>query len=383
MRWVVIPLIALSLMTQAAPPAHAEGTDLLKEYNQQQDKLKWLREQKAKADNDLQRVNIEVLEAQAQLDKVTQEVVEADSQLTLIKSQRAAAQDQYTKIQADLQKTQAQFDKKKATLAKRVRSISEDGRVTYLAVLFGAASFSDFINRFEMLKLVVKRDAELFTSVRKDKQVLEDKKVAALKRKNELDVLEAQAKDRFNVAEAKRTEKAQVSRSLDMNKRALAAQLDQLDQQEQATRDQLEALMLSMNRPAGSFSPIWPVHGRITITDPFGPRMHPILGVARWHYGTDIAADLGQAVYAIEDGVVVQAGWDDAYGNLVVIDHGGGNSSWYGHSSVLLVRKGDQVKRGQQITKAGSTGWSTGPHVHLEIHIAGKPVDPVTLLPKQ
>jgi murein DD-endopeptidase MepM/ murein hydrolase activator NlpD len=74
------------------------------------------------------------------------------------------------------------------------------------------------------------------------------------------------------------------------------------------------------------------------------------------------------------------AGWNDAYGNLVVIDHGGGYASWYGHASKLLVRVGDTVKRGQQITQAGSTGWATGPHVHLEIHVNGTPVDPMTYL---
>lgn len=383
-RWVLIPLMAVTLMAQAAPPARAEdGADLLQELNKQQDKLKWLQEQRGQAENDFQKTSIDAVAAQVQLDEATEAADAAAAALVTVRGQLAASQAELTKVQENLKKTQARYDQKKATLGNRVRSISEEGRVSYLAVLFGSATFSDFISRFEMLKMVVQKDAQLFTEVRKDKQDLEDQKVLAMKRKSELEVLTAQAAEKTNLAEAKRSEKEQVSRSLERSKQALAAQLDEFDAQEQATRDQIEALMLSMNRPAGSFSPIWPIRGRIIITDPFGPRLHPILGTNRMHYGTDMAASMGQAVYAIEDGVVVQAGWDDAYGNLVVIDHGGGNSSWYGHASKLLVSKGDHVKRGQQITQAGSTGWSTGPHLHLEIHIAGKPVDPVSILPKQ
>ena len=122
----------------------------------------------------------------------------------------------------------------------------------------------------------------------------------------------------------------------------------------------------------------WPVSGEIT--SPYGYRTHPIWGTTIYHSGIDIGVDEGTPVHAADGGTVAWSGWMGGYGYAVVIDHGNGMSTLYGHNSELAVSEGQDVGKGQVIAYAGSTGNSTGPHVHFEVRISGDPVDPMGYL---
>ncbi|WHH59985.1 M23 family metallopeptidase [Petroclostridium sp. X23] len=129
------------------------------------------------------------------------------------------------------------------------------------------------------------------------------------------------------------------------------------------------------NVPGGKF--LWPTPGYYNITSPFGNRWHPILKKYKIHTGIDTSAPSGADVVAANDGKVVVSETHAAYGKRIIIDHGDGFSTMYAHNSSLLVKAGQEVKKGQVIAKVGSTGWSTGPHAHFEILVKGKPVDPM------
>lgn len=374
-HWMALAVVG-TLVLQTAPHASAGTSD---ELNQLQQQLNQIQEQKDAATNEMARIEDEAQEAQLQLDLADQELSAINSQLTVLQTQLAVTNNELKQIEADLQAATKVYVQRKGALATRIRTIQEEGRVSYLGVLFGASSFSDFISRFDVLKLVIKQDSKLFAQIRKDKVALEEKQATAQDKKSHLITLEAQQKAQLAEAETKRSEREVASRSLDSRKRQLQAQLDAYDQEAAAVTDKVWLLQQAQNRAGGSFNPIRPVRNS-TITDVFGPRMHPILGVWKQHNGTDFAVNYGTPILAIESGVVIVAGWNDAFGNLVVIDHGGGIASWYGHSSKLLVKEGDTVVQGQQIAEAGSTGWSTGPHCHLEIHVNGQPVDPMSYL---
>jgi murein DD-endopeptidase MepM/ murein hydrolase activator NlpD len=116
------------------------------------------------------------------------------------------------------------------------------------------------------------------------------------------------------------------------------------------------------------------------ITSGFGWRMHPVLGYERFHAGIDIGADYGSTIYAADQGIVMFAGWYGGYGNAVVIDHGGGITTLYGHTSELYVVEGQTVSKGTAIAAVGSTGLSTGPHLHFEVRRQGEPTDPMAYL---
>ena len=154
-------------------------------------------------------------------------------------------------------------------------------------------------------------------------------------------------------------------------------QLNNLDSQITA----LTKLAIGEDFVGGEF--IWPAPGYTTITSRFGMRFHPVLKVYSLHKGTDIGAPTGSYVVASNDGVVISSTYTTGYGNMVMIDHGGGIVTLYAHGSELIAQLGDQVKKGDLIMKVGSTGWSTGPHLHFEVRFNGQPIDSLEFLNNQ
>jgi murein DD-endopeptidase MepM/ murein hydrolase activator NlpD len=375
LRWLAVSVLAVHLVAQPAPSARAED-----ELTKLQQELNRIQQQRQQASNELARLQSEVAEAQKQLELVEVQLNQAQQELDLITTQIAATNQELQRVEAELAETQKRYDQRKELLGRRIRAIHEEGRVSYLAVLLGSTTFGDFISRYDMLKVIVQQDAALFSQVRQDKLALEEKQQQVRDRKDKLEALQARQKEQVVAWEQKRAEREQVSRSLSTRKASLIQQLDAFDREAEAIYQTIWEIQQRQRRQAGEFAPIWPVRQHV-ITEYFGPRIHPILGVPRQHNGVDLGVPQGTPVYAVESGVVIMAGWNDAYGNLVVIDHGGGTSTWYAHNSKLLVKVGDAVKQGQQISESGNTGWSTGPHLHFELHINGQPVNPLDYLP--
>jgi murein DD-endopeptidase MepM/ murein hydrolase activator NlpD len=123
---------------------------------------------------------------------------------------------------------------------------------------------------------------------------------------------------------------------------------------------------------------IMPTNGELSSS--FGYRRHPILGTVRLHAGTDLGASYGTPIWAAKDGEVIFAGWNGGYGNCVIVAHEGGISTLYGHQSEIAVSVGQQVSQGEIIGYVGSTGQSTGPHLHFEVRVGGEPEDPMLFL---
>lgn len=377
-RRLIASAVAVGLLGQWGAAAYADWQDDLNEAMEQQQNLE---EQRQQTQSELSQVYSAAEEAQAQLEAVEQQLAEANEELDALNGELATAEGELAQLEAEMQAAQDRYDERQRLLARRIRSVQEEGRVNYLGVLLGSTSFSDFVSRLDALKSVVKQDAKLMTEIRTEKDQLAAQQEEVENRRSQLVALKDRAEERQNQVIAMRDEQELASRTLEDRKRELEAQLDAYDQESQRIAGEIWAIQQRSNRQnVDGFSPIYPLSSFV-ITDTFGPRLHPILGTWRTHYGTDFAASYGQPVHAIEDGVVIMAGWSDSYGNLVVIDHGNGYASWYGHNSQLLVDVGDTVMQGDTIALAGSTGWSTGPHCHLEIHVNGEAQDPMSFLP--
>lgn len=376
-RWALVVLAAL-LLNMALPlqPFSAQANDIRAQLEQAQRDLEAVRQKQAELQNALADVAFQAEEAEAQLRLVEAELVAANANLAVITAEYEEVSAELEQVEAEVADAQARYDEKREILGNRIRAIRENGPVDRLSVLFGAASFREFISRAEILKMIAQKDRELVEEVKAEKLALEEKQRQVEGRKIRLAALKAEAEEYQATVVAKRVEREQVSRSLEDRRAALAAQLDEMEWYSQQLAEQVAALVRELNRQAGVFAPIPPVTP-VIITDHFGMRWHPILGVQRMHYGTDFAANWGQTVYAIEAGVVLQTSYDDVFGNLVIIDHGGGITSWYAHNSSIIVSEGQAVSQGDPIAYAGSTGWSTGPHVHLEIHVNGERKDPL------
>ena len=266
------------------------------------------------------------------------------------------------------------------TLHRRLRDIYKNGQVNYLDVLFGAKDFNDFVSRMDILKKILAYDNALIQGTRSDRAAL-------AKAKEQLEV------DRGKIVELRKLaviKRDQVASRRQERQGVLNAATYERETAEQAYRELIETskeieqmirrIQSGEKNVGGSTGTmLWPAEGEIT--SPFGWRTHPIFGTQRLHTGIDIGADYGDTVRAADGGVVIHSDWMGGYGNAVIIDHGNGISTLYAHNSQLLVSEGQSVAKGQAISRVGSTGYSTGPHLHFEVRQNGSPVNPLNFLP--
>ncbi|WP_439653906.1 murein hydrolase activator EnvC family protein [Selenomonas ruminis] len=277
-----------------------------------------------------------------------------------------------------LKEVKADYEVKSARLAKRVRDIYINGQISYLDVLFGAKDFSDFMTRMDLLKKIIRQDYDLVHGVLDEKKDIEATQASLEKDKKIREEQELKARQAKQVMEEKVRRRQELIDKMKSDKATVDREYDEL----MAASKQI-ALMLQRSSMAnlpvsGDGSMIWPVGG--TVTSEFGWRTHPISGTRKYHSGIDIGADYGTPIAAAQSGTVEYAGWISGYGNTVIINHGGGITTLYGHNQSLAVSAGQQVSQGETIAYCGSTGNSTGPHCHFEVRSGGEPVSPYNYL---
>lgn len=271
-----------------------------------------------------------------------------------------------------------EIDDNNALLEKRLRVMYMNGTAGYLEVLLKAEDLVDALTRMDMIQLIVKSDVDLLKSINEQKSQVE-----LLKEDQEKERLELTAV--INKLNVKQNEVMTASRSKENYMSSLQSNIKEMQRQEaamEAQSAQIEKDILAAQRAveyAGG-EMAWPVPGQYRVTSNFGGRADPITGARANHGGTDIAAPYGSAIVSANDGVVIYAGWHYSYGNYVIVDHGGGIATLYGHCSKLLVSKGQEVSRGEKIALIGSTGYSTGNHLHFEVRKNGVRTQPMDYL---
>ena len=335
-----------------------------------------------------------------QLRQIEEQLRQATAELGTIKEQRVAVENDITLNERQLAEAQKRLEGRESVFYKRVRDIYINGRLSYLDVVIGSKDFSDFANRLEVLKRIIDSDITLINEIKKERADIEAHKQKLEADRAKLVELEKSALAKQAEIEQKKAErnvvlqKAQNDRATAMQAieelNASSAQVSAMLKERQAARAAAAAAVAaasaqssggqgaSDNWVQGTGQLGWPVSGEIT--SPYGYRVHPIWGTTIYHSGIDIGVDEGTPVHAADGGVVVWSGWMGGYGYAVVIDHGNGLSTLYGHNSELAVDEGQSVAKGQVISYAGSTGNSTGPHVHFEVRANGDPVDPMGYL---
>ena len=332
-----------------------------------------------------------------QLRKIEEQLRQATAELGTIKEQRVAVENDITLNERQLAEAQKRLEGRESVFYKRVRDIYINGRLSYLDVVIGSKDFSDFANRLEVLKRIIDSDITLINEIKKERAEIEAHKQKLEADRAKLVELEKAALAKQAEIEQKKAErnvvlqKAQNDRATAMQAieelNASSAQVSAMLKERQAARAAAAAAATAQssggqgasdNWVQGTGQLGWPVSGEIT--SPYGYRVHPIWGTTIYHSGIDIGVDEGTPVHAADGGVVVWSGWMGGYGYAVVIDHGNGLSTLYGHNSELAVDEGQSVAKGQVISYAGSTGNSTGPHVHFEVRANGDPVDPMGYL---
>ena len=281
-----------------------------------------------------------------------------------------------------LERTEADYKKKTGQLGQRVRDIYVNGQISYLDVLFGAKDFSDLMTRMDLLKRVLKQDYDLVQIVLAEKEEIERTKSSLEKDKAVQAEQEQKAKAARVEREVKVAKRKAIIDRMKNDKAVIDAQYDELMAASKQVEEMLRRSSYAAAAPAavggGSGAMLWPMAG--PVTSEFGWRVHPITGTQKFHSGVDIGGDYGQPIAAAQGGTVEYAGWISGYGNAVIISHGGGISTLYGHCQSLAVGVGQQVSRGETIAYCGSTGNSTGPHCHFEVRQGGEPISPYSYL---
>ena len=337
----------------------------------------------------------------AKLKQIQADLDAANARLQSIQTKQAEINAQIAQTQNEIVKMEAYLKTRQDVLNRRVRAIYMHGQLNYLEVILGANSFSDFANRVELLKRVIRSDYNLILEIQKQKAAIEAKKAQLEEDKRQLDALAGEAEKTRQEIAKKKAEQQKVLDAAKSNK-AAAAQMEQdLNAQLASVRNLIQQRLAAAeaarqaaqqqaasddeggggsddNYVQGTGAMGWPCSG--PITSPFGYRTHPIFGTTIFHAGIDIGVDYGTPIHAADSGVVVYSGWISGYGNAVIIDHGGGISTLYGHNQSLAVSEGQSVSKGSVIAYAGSTGNSTGPHCHFEVDVNGSPVNPMGYL---
>ncbi|MHB8731561.1 MAG: murein hydrolase activator EnvC family protein [bacterium] len=345
--------------------------------------------------------------AQAQLQQVQQQLADRQRQLAKTKHDEHRVLGELSRTEQKLHAAETQLHKTTAALSgtrqavadasdalravsrrlavheqlmeERLQAFYKDGPLGYLDVLLGATDFRDFVARSYLVGLIISRDLRLYQQVTEER----DRRDAVQTTLQQREVDLATQQRQWTVSR-------QETAALAAQRRRMLAQLRvQREMQEAAVRElEAESFQIAnmirrqqrgphrgarLSLLSGSF--LWPASG--PISSGFGWRIDPFIHRRALHTGIDIAVPWGTPVKAAQSGTVLFVGWMTGYGNVVVLDHGNGVSTVYAHLSSYVVHAGEAVTRGQVIARAGSTGWSTGPHLHFEVRQDGQPVDPL------
>ncbi len=356
----VIPFgVRAETAQQRLNKAQQQQTELNKKLNANKAKKQAEQSNKAIIDGQISEIEAEINALDAQVEEINDRIEQKDAEL-------AAAHELSSK----------QFEAYK----NRVKLIVEKGSITYIEVLAKAHSLEDFFVRMDVMEQIADYDSRLLTELKENEQIIEAIKIEIENERAQVMAIMEQSLAKKRQLAEKRAASQKILNDLAQTEKEITQELKKAREAENAARNEIARLVSGdgSRYVGGKF--LWPSTNSYRITSPYSMRVHPTLGVYKQHTGIDIGASYGTNVLAAADGTVIIAGWNNAYGNYVVINHGGGVTTLYGHNSSLTVSKGQRVSRGQVIAKVGSTGYSTGPHIHFEVQVNGSPVNPMSYL---
>lgn len=275
------------------------------------------------------------------------------------------------------------YEEKSELLAKRLVAIYEAGDVQYLDILLKSESITDFLSRYYIIEEIVEYDSQLISQIQEEKENIETTKQKLENEQSELRIIKAKSEQTSVVLTNMKTLQESYINQLSEEEQALQEQITQYKEEQAEIEAQiLAATYIDAVLQYTGGEMLWPVAASGTvITSNYGIRQHPIQGIVKTHTGIDIGgAELGTPVVAAADGVVTYAGWLGGYGNCVMINHGDEIVTLYGHGNEILTEVGAEVKQGDTILTVGSTGNSTGPHLHFEVRINGEYTDPLNFV---
>ncbi len=333
-----------------------------------------------KSKNDLaayvSELDVTLSAAQAKINELADMITEKETEIT--------------KTKAELEEAQRTELQQYAAMKDRIKSMYERGDSFYFEVVFSAKSFGDMLNRADYVERLTAADKRLLDKFRTtreyvetckqqleaEQELLEEAKSDAEAEQQSLELLIAEKEQQMAAYQADINNQEQVLKAYEDEMAARDAEIKAL---EKAMKEQQEALEKANNKKntydGGMFA--WPAPSYTRISDDFGMReVHPIYKVQKMHNGVDMAAPGGSPILAAYDGTVIAAAYSSSMGNYIMIDHGDGLTTIYMHASALYVKSGQNVAKGEKIAAVGTTGNSTGNHLHFGVRLNGTYVNP-------
>ncbi len=387
-------LAAVLLCTQSADVRAASSSSLNGKLDDVRSELSAVRANLKKAEQARKAAQGDIAALDGTIDDAEKALDQAEAAHAAAEKKLASIQAQLEQLNLDLGAKQAELTQTETDLAteqdvynRRIVNVYKNGgNAGYLASFMTTDSINDVLVRMDLLAAVAEQDSAVVGEIKKLKQLIEEQeaaleqeraRVTGLEREqaavtNDLKTAADQRQASLDELEVARKAKEKVLAAAEKEVRTWEKQEDDLLAESARIAELIKKAAQQAAKSSGPF--MRPVPG--AITSGFGYRIHPIFNVRKMHTGVDMNAATGDSIKSAQAGTVIFAGWKGGYGKCTIISHGGGIATLYGHQSKILVTVGQKVKKGQVIGKAGSTGYSTGPHLHFEVRVNGSPVNP-------
>ncbi len=346
-----------------------------------QEKSNTITETLNETNNRLQAVQEQLSTNMQQLQELDNKIAQSQEEITKIDVQIEDLVTQISENEKKLKNTQEQYKKIQELVDARMLKLYATPKFQSLQILLEAKSVTDFLEAYYAIQEITKADRGILETVKRQKNEIETtKKILEEKKKQVIQSKQNQQKKTQVLANTQTMRQYYISK-LSTEEKQLQDKIDEYNSQVSQIESEIKLLLLnSISEDYIGGAMRWPIPGYTNITSEYGMRVHPITGAYKLHTGTDIGAPMGANFVAAAKGVVIKAEMTPAYGNMVIIDHGGGVQTLYAHGSEILVQVGQEVEAGTTVLKVGSTGYSTGPHAHFEIRINGQTVNPIEYL---
>lgn len=395
---LAVAVIAAACFAGACPFVSQadEVSDLKQSIAQKQKEIEETQSQRKQLEGGLTDVKQIISSLETSKSNLASYVKQLDTELTAAQTRITELTDMISKKESEIVQTKAELeealereDSQYDAMKMRIQNMYERGTDFYLEAIFSAASFGDMLNRADYIEKITESDRKILDNFRttreyvevckaqleEEQELLEEAKVQVEQEQESLETLISQKQTEINAYQADINDKEAVLREYEAEIAARNAEIKALEDAVKAEQAALEAASNPKRKyDGGMFA--WPAPSYTRISDDYGDRMHPTLGVKRFHNGIDMAAPGGSPILAAYNGTVVAAAYNSSMGNYIMIDHGDNLYTIYMHASALYVSKGAEVVKGQKIAAVGTTGRSTGNHLHFSVRLNGNYVNP-------
>ncbi len=380
------------------------------EIDEKKNSLKEAEEQQREVESQLQSKQLEDAEILQKIEALEMDIIETENEITRLETQISETVEKIEKTQVDLEEAEETIGEKNDTLESRLDTMYRRGNIGYIEVLLGSGDFTELLTNIDMIRMIANQDVELIEELEEQRSLIASKKKLLEDQEAKLVNYQQDAKSEKEQLQVSRGTQITLRREVQSTISEIETNLDQMEQESQnleaeiqrlqkeeqarieAERKRKEEARRAEERAAKeqasqeqasqeqTGSTRWPVPGHTRISSPYGNRTHPVLGGTRFHSGIDIPAPTGTPIIAAASGTVIMSQYSGSYGNVVIVDHGNGVSTLYAHNSRNQVSVGQRVQAGQTIALIGSTGMSTGPHLHFEVRKNGSTTNPMNWL---